>query len=145
MRPIDRSRAPCHARGRIRTSADRGDIAEAAVSEAPACFWCNRPFRARRTGGRSQRFCRPSCRRSFHAAARAWALNAIENGALTVADIRSGLPATRALLLAVGEPTPRFTRGTILLRLEIVSEAVAEHGGIGRHGIDRGDDNDRSP
>ncbi len=71
------------------------------MSEAPACVWCNRPFRARGGGGRPQRFCRPSCRRSFHAAARAWALNAIENGALTVADIRSGFAATRALL---GEP-----------------------------------------
>ena len=115
------------------------------MSEAPACFWCNRPFRARRTGGRSQRFCRPSCRRSFHAAARLWALKAIENGALTVADIRNGLPATRALLLAVEEPAPTSTPGTILLRLEIVSEVIAEHGGFGGHGIDHGDDADGSP
>jgi hypothetical protein len=32
---------------------------------------------------------------------RVWALSAIENGALTVADIRYGLPATRALLLVL--------------------------------------------
>jgi hypothetical protein len=87
----------------------------------------------------------PPMPRSFHAAARVWALSAIENGALTVADIRYGLPATRALLLAVGEPAPRSTPGTILLRLEILSEAVVEPGGFGRHGIDRGDDTDGRP
>jgi len=75
------------------------------MSEAPACVWCNRPFPARE-GGRAQRFCRPSCRRAFHTAARSWALNAIESGALTVADIRSGLPATRALLGHRESPMP---------------------------------------
>ena len=71
----------------------------------PSCVWCNQPFRAREGGGRAQRFCRPSCRRAFHAAARAWALKAIEMGGLTIADTKSGLPATRALR-RLGEGLP---------------------------------------
>jgi hypothetical protein len=62
------------------------------------CAWCGRPYQERRTGGRTQRFCRPSCRRSFHAAVRAWALDAIAHGTLTLAEVRSGAAATRALL-----------------------------------------------
>ena len=54
-----------------------------------ACYWCDRPFRARRTGGRAQRFCRMSCRRQFHVAARRWRLDAIGAGALTVGDIKN--------------------------------------------------------
>ena len=67
-------------------------------NDGPCCSWCNQPFRARQTGGRSQRFCRTSCRRKYHAAARAWVLHAIENGALTIAEIQNGFGATRALL-----------------------------------------------
>ena len=59
--------------------------------------WCSRLFRGRRTGGRAQRFCQPACRRAFHAAARAWALDAIAAGILTVTAVRTGLLATRAL------------------------------------------------
>jgi hypothetical protein len=36
-----------------------------------ACYWCDRPFQPRRTGGRAQRFCRMSCRWQFHATRRA--------------------------------------------------------------------------
>ena len=61
-------------------------------------MWCGRPFRARQTGGRVQRFCWPSCRRAFHAAARAWALDAIADGTLSVVDLRNGAAATRALV-----------------------------------------------
>jgi len=64
-----------------------------------SCVWCERQFNPRRSGGRSQRFCRPSCRRAFHAAARAWVLRAIARGALTVPDLRTDAMATRALLL----------------------------------------------
>jgi hypothetical protein len=64
---------------------------------AGACYWCDRPFRTRRTGGRAQRFCRMSCRRQFHAAARRWALDAIGSGVLTVGDIKNGFQRTRAL------------------------------------------------
>ncbi len=76
------------------------------MSKVPACSWCQRSFLVRENGGRAQRFCRPSCRRAFHTAARSWALNAIESGALTVADIRNGLPTTRALLGQRESPMP---------------------------------------
>src|SRR5215469_2405530 len=64
----------------------------------PSCRWCDSLFGPRQTGGRAQRFCRPSCRRAFHAAARNWALGAIVNGTLGVEDIRNSAPGTRALL-----------------------------------------------
>jgi hypothetical protein len=67
------------------------------MSEALRCSWCDRPFRARDSRGRAQRFCQPSCRRAFHAAARAWALDELAAGRVTVADIKNSLPATRAL------------------------------------------------
>jgi hypothetical protein len=63
----------------------------------PSCPWCDRPFQVQHTGGRAQRFCQPSCRRAFHAAARKWALDAIADGVVTIAEIRNGAPATRAL------------------------------------------------
>ena len=65
--------------------------------QAQFCPWCDRPFRARQTGGRVQRFCRPSCRRAFHAIVRTWALDAIADGTLSIEEIRSSAPATRAL------------------------------------------------
>jgi hypothetical protein len=64
-----------------------------------SCVWCERQFNPRRSGGRSQRFCRPSCRRAFHAAARTWVLRAIARGALTIPDLRTDAIATRTLLL----------------------------------------------
>jgi hypothetical protein len=70
------------------------------------CAWCGRPFQERQTGGRTQRFCRPSCRRSFHAAVRSWALDAIADGTLTLAEVRSGAVATRALLPTAISPAP---------------------------------------
>jgi hypothetical protein len=102
------------------------------MSEAPVCFWCHRPFRTRRTGGRSQRFCRPSCRRALHTATRSWALNAIESGALTVADIRSGLPATRALRVPKKEPSLVDGRsGIVQLNLTVLQGAVADLDSLG--------------
>src|SRR5262249_21695005 len=67
------------------------------MSEGLSCVWCERLFRTRQSGGRTQRFCRPSCRRHYHAAVRQWTLAAIARGDLTIADIRTGVPATRAL------------------------------------------------
>jgi len=58
---------------------------------------CNRPFRLRKTGGRAQRFCRSTCRRAFHAAARRWALDAIEAGVLSITDLKKGTQPTCAL------------------------------------------------
>lgn len=62
-----------------------------------SCYWCNRAFRPRQTGGRAQRFCKMTCRRAFHAAARRWALDAVESGALTLGDLKKGFQSTRAL------------------------------------------------
>jgi hypothetical protein len=76
------------------------------MNELPSCFWCNRPFRARRSGGRAQRFCRPPCRRAFHAAARAWTLDALAEGRVTVGDFKNGLRATRALVSAAFSVSP---------------------------------------
>jgi len=77
-----------------------------AMSEALSCYWCDRPFRARQGGGRAQRFCRPPCRRAFHAAARAWALDELAAGRVTVGDFKNGLAATRALLPGTLSPSP---------------------------------------
>ena len=71
-----------------------------------SCQWCERPFGARQTGGRAQRFCQPTCRRAFHFAVRTWALDAIANGTLTVAEIRNGPATTRALVPAANSLAP---------------------------------------
>jgi hypothetical protein len=63
-------------------------------------------FRPRKNGGRAQRFCRPSCRRAFHGAARAWALDEFAAGRVTVGDFKNGLVATRALLPGIISPSP---------------------------------------
>lgn len=49
--------------------------AKAAMSDAVSCPWCGRPFHPRQSGGRPQRFCRLTCRRALHAAARTRALD----------------------------------------------------------------------
>jgi len=64
----------------------------------PVCCWCKRQFQPRQSGGRPQRFCRPTCRRAFHAVARAWALDELAAGRLPVADLKDGLSTTRALV-----------------------------------------------
>ena len=86
--------------------------------------WCDRLFRPRR-GGHAQRYCRPPCRRACHAAARRWALDAIETGALTVTDIKSGSAATRALLSAAETVLPGIRR-PIVLELKILPDAVVD-------------------
>jgi hypothetical protein len=43
---------------------------------------------------------------AFHSAVRTWALEAIANGALTVAEIKSGATGTRALAPAAGLHAP---------------------------------------
>jgi hypothetical protein len=45
------------------------EAGSAAMPNPSSCFWCDRPFRPRQTGGHAQRFCKMSCRRAFHAAA----------------------------------------------------------------------------
>jgi hypothetical protein len=94
------------------------------MSDAVRCSWCTRVFRPRR-GGHAQRYCRPPCRRACHAAARRWALDAIETGALTVTDIKSGSAATRALLSEAETVLPG-SRRPIVLELKILPDAVAD-------------------
>jgi hypothetical protein len=77
------------------------------MSDATPCSWCERPFGARRGGGRTQRFCCPSCRRAFHATARSWVLGELAAGHIAIPDIKSGLSATRALPEAPISPPPQ--------------------------------------
>ena len=70
------------------------EAGSAAMPNPSSCYWCDRPFRCRRTGGHAQRFCSPHCRLAFHAAARRWALEAIEAGVLTIDHIRKGVQPT---------------------------------------------------
>src|SRR5690348_3425295 len=76
------------------------------MSKMISCVWCDRRFRPRQSGGRSQRFCRPSCRRAFHAAVRAWALDELAAGRVTVGDFKNDLHATRALASAAFSVSP---------------------------------------
>jgi hypothetical protein len=66
-------------------------------STAGACPWCGSDFEPRRDGGKAQRFCREACRRAFDAAGRRWVAGAIAAGTVTIADLRDGSAATRAL------------------------------------------------
>jgi hypothetical protein len=61
------------------------------------CLWCGQTFAPRGTGGREQHFCRRSCRRELDAAARRFVADALGLGLLTVADLKRGPAATRAL------------------------------------------------
>jgi hypothetical protein len=87
------------------------------------CAWCDRSFRPRQDGGKQQKFCRPSCRRAFHAAGRTWVLDAVASGALTLADIKDSA-ATRALLSEAEGTLPRVRHRPMVLRLEILQNAV---------------------
>ncbi len=69
----------------------------------------------------------------FHPAVRSWAL---ENGALTVADFRDDLPATRALLIRTKEPAPMTRSGFALVSLTVLRPPDAA-GRPGRAGLAR--------
>jgi len=75
-----------------------GDASHAPVKPfcgtAMKCYWCDRPFQARQSGGHAQRFCSPSCRLVFHAAARRWTLDAVGAGVLSIADLKKGIQPT---------------------------------------------------
>src|SRR3954451_21547262 len=83
-----------------------GGSAEGILTDPVRCAWCDRPFTPRQTGGHDQRFCRPSCRRALHAAARRWALAELAAGRLALSAIKNGLPATRALATGGGMRSP---------------------------------------
>ena len=90
----------------------------------PLCPWCNRPFISRRTGGHDQRFCRPSCRRALHAAARGWVLAELAAGRLTISQIRDGIPGTCALATEGG--IQRLTAEAAKTFDALVSDLLAE-------------------
>ena len=94
------------------------------MSDAVRCPWCDRPFRVRQSGGRAQLYCRLPCRRAYHAAVRQWALDAIDSGALTISDIRNGLPTTRALQRYVEEQTRGVRHGSVDLRLRVLPNVI---------------------
>ena len=52
------------------------------------CVWCGTPFRPRRTGGTTQKFCRSACRNAFWSAARQWVWRAVSVGLISPAAIR---------------------------------------------------------
>jgi hypothetical protein len=61
------------------------------MSGAPStCLWCSEEFTPRASGGRAQKYCSASCRKSLHREARRWAIARIEDGTLPVAVIRAG-------------------------------------------------------
>jgi hypothetical protein len=56
------------------------------------CEWCEQPFRLGVRRGSARRFCSAVCRMAFHAAARRWALAAIERGELRLDQLRMASP-----------------------------------------------------
>jgi hypothetical protein len=97
------------------------------MNEGLSCVWCERFFRPRKSGGKGQRFCRPSCRRAFHAAARAWALDALAIGRLTIADLRKGAPGdARVASSGRGGATQLADRGAFFLELETLPPYFTE-------------------
>jgi hypothetical protein len=76
------------------------------MSDATRCSWCDRTFRPRQGGGYAQRFCCPSCRRAFHAAARSWVLAGLAAGHIAILDVKNGPPTTRALSGSPISPSP---------------------------------------
>src|SRR5215469_6583076 len=73
------------------------DCGESAAPDALcACLWCGIAFQPRTDGGTAQRFCKPSCRRAFDQASRAWVRRQVDDGCLSVADLRDGLGTARA-------------------------------------------------
>jgi hypothetical protein len=69
---------------------------EIGMSDAPACFWCARPFEPHR-GGSRQTFCRVACRAAYHKATRQWCERAIAEGRLSVEMLRNTPPAAYTL------------------------------------------------
>ena len=52
------------------------------------CPWCGSSFTPRMTGGKPQRFCSTHCRRSMDAGLRVWAQDQLDQGKVTVAELK---------------------------------------------------------
>jgi hypothetical protein len=61
------------------------------------CSWCGHTFEIRR-GGKRQRFCGEACRIAFHRGCRVWAMRAVDEGRLTMAEIKKASAATYTFL-----------------------------------------------
>ena len=79
---------------------------------SPARRWCGKLFNPRRDGGRARRFCDERCRRALDGAGRQWIADTLKRGMLTVADIKNGPAATRALLPAAASPSAAPEEGS---------------------------------
>ena len=80
--------------------------AQAPLAAQSTCIWCPRSFRPRTTGGSRQRFCCPRCREGFFAAARAWALLALERGLVTAEVFRAAQASMHAVAGPIQTPAP---------------------------------------
>jgi hypothetical protein len=97
---VDVDDAECRAFAEAAT--EYADPDGAAVSGGPdaakrgcTCLWCGSVFERRQNGGRAQKFCAETCRRSFAKAALRWAQEVVASGVLAREQLRSDPPATR--------------------------------------------------
>jgi hypothetical protein len=72
--------------------------------EPSTCLWCRKGFQPCQDGGRRQRFCSRVCKDAFHRACRVYAIQAVEEGLLTVAEIREASPPTYTFLPKAKKP-----------------------------------------
>lgn len=62
---------------------------------------------------------------------RRWGLDVIGSGALTITDIQTGPPTTRALPLSEEEQMRRVRRGSVDLSLRILPNVIEDIGRLG--------------
>ncbi len=55
-----------------------------------SCPWCDQPFEAKLIGAHKKRFCSPECKGAFHTALRKWGQQALNDGHISITDLRSG-------------------------------------------------------
>jgi hypothetical protein len=89
------------------------------------CFWCDRLFPPRQTGGRGATVFVDRPVGALFTAARTWAIGAVATGILTVGDLKMGVAATRTLGPFASTPTPV---GEMLLqaRMPVATPATRE-------------------
>lgn len=53
------------------------------------CAWCGRRSETKKVGGHWKRFCSLTCKNKFHTAARHWVQTQVEDGRLSIADLKN--------------------------------------------------------
>ena len=53
------------------------------------CPWCGTFFEPRTVGAHRKRFCSPRCRCAYHGALRKWGQRELDQGRVTVADLKA--------------------------------------------------------